>query len=133
MKSLTIKTLKVYLYDKNSYRKKLILIGDAIAMGGGTEIEMFQNGDVLLTFKITKKKKGYEILSKRTDLLFSRNYCTITLKMTAVDDSGKEKRFTGRGNNCIIINYYKNFDGEYIKAILQPPPNGKSALEFLEK
>ena len=132
MKSLTIKTLKVYLYDKNSYRKKLILIGDAIAMGDNTGIEMFPNGDIRLTFKITKKKKGYEILSKRPDVLFSRN-CTITLKMTAVDDSGKEKRFTGRGKILIIINYYKNFDGEYIKAIIQPPSNGKSALEFLEK
>ena len=29
MKGLTIKTLKVYLYDKNSYSKKIILIGDA--------------------------------------------------------------------------------------------------------
>lgn len=132
MKSLIIKTLKVYLYDKNSYRKKLILIGDGIAMGSNTGIEMFPNNDIRLTFKITKKKKGYEILSKRPDVLFSRN-CIITLKMTAVDDSGKEKRFTGRGENCIIIDYYENFDGEYIKAMLQPLPNGESALELLEK
>ena len=132
MKSLIIKTLKVYLYDKNSYRKKLILIGDGIAMGNNTGIEMFPNNDIRLTFKITKKKKGYEILFKRPDVLFSRN-CIITLKMIAVDDSGKEKRFTGRGENCIIIDYYENFDGEYIKAMLQPLPNGESALELLEK
>lgn len=132
MKSLTIKTLKVYLYDKYSYHKKLILIGDAIAMGSDTGMEMFQNGDVRLTFKITKKKKGYETLSKRTDFLYSRN-CTITLKMTAVDDSGKEKRFTGRGRNCIMIGYYTNCDGEYIKAVLQPLPNGEPALELFEK
>lgn len=132
MKSLTIKTLKVYLYDKNLYRKKLILIGDAIAMGNNIGIEIFQNDDIRLTFKITKKEKGYEILSKRPDILFSRN-CIITLKMTAVDDFGKEKRFTGRGKNCIIIDYYKNFDGEYIKAMLQPLPNGESALELLKK
>ena len=132
MKGLTIKTLKVYLYDKNSYRKKLILIGDAIAMGSNIGIEMFPNNDIRLTFKITKKKKGYEILSKRPDVLFSRK-CTITLKMTAVDDSGKEKRFTGRSKNCIIIDYYQNLDGEYIKAILQPLPNGESTLELFEK
>lgn len=132
MKSLTIKTLKVYLYDKNSYRKKLILIGDGIAMGSNTGIEMFPSNDIRLTFKITKKKKGYEILSKRSDVLFSRN-CTITLKMTAVDDSGQEKRFTGRGKNCRIIDYYENFDGEYIKAMLQPLPNGESAIELFEK
>ena len=132
MKGLTIKTLKVYLYDKNSYRKKLILIGDAILMGNNIGIEMFPNNDIRLTFKITKKKKGYEILSKRPNVLFSRN-CTITLKMTAVDDSGKEKRFTGRGKNCVIIDYYQNLDGEYIKAILQPLPNGESALELFEK
>ena len=53
--------------------------------------------------------------------------------MTAVDDSGKEKRFTGRSKNYIIIDYYQNFDGEYIKAILQPLPNGESALELFEK
>ena len=132
MNTLIIKTLKVYLYDKNSYHKKLILIGDGIAMGSNTGIEMFPNNDIRLTFKITKKKKGYEILSKRPDVLFSRN-CIITLKMTAVDDSGKEKRFTGRGKNCMIIDYYQNFDGEYIKAMLQPLPNGESALELLEK
>ena len=132
MKGLTIKTLKVYLYDKNSYRKKLILIGDAIAMGSNIGIEMFPNNDIRLTFKITKKKKGYEILFKRPDVLFSRN-CTITLKMTVVDDSGKEKRFTGRGKKCIITDYYQNLDGEYIKAILQPLSNGELALEFFEK
>lgn len=132
MKGLTIKTLKVYLYDKNSYRRKLILIGDGIAMGSDIGIEMFPNNDIRLTFKIIKKKKGYEILSKHPDIFYSRN-CTITLKMIAVDDSGKEKRFTGRGKNCIVTDYYKNFDGEYIKAILQPLPNGESALELLEK
>lgn len=71
MKSLTIKTLKVYLYNKNSYRKELILIGDAIAMGNNIGIEIFSNNDIRLTFKITKKKKGYEILSKRPDVFLA--------------------------------------------------------------
>ena len=57
MKSLTIKTLKVYLYDKNSYRRKLILIGDGIAMGSDIGIEIFPNNDIRLTFKIIKKKR----------------------------------------------------------------------------
>lgn len=134
MKILTIKTLKVYLYDKSSYRKRQILIGDAISMGAHA-METFQNGDIRLTFKITKKKKEYEILFQHLDVLYSRNYA-ITLKMTAIDESGKKKKFTGRNERCIIVDYFNGFDGEEcIKAIMQPSLNliCESALKLFEK
>ena len=133
MEVLTIKTLKVYLYDKSSGRKRQILIGDAIAMGCNA-MKVLQNGDIRLTFKITKKKKRYETLFQRTDVFRSRHYA-ITLKMITVDNrSGKEEKFTGRNENCIIVDYYAELDGgEYIKIIMQPSLNGKSALEFFKK
>lgn len=133
MEILTIKTLKVYLYDKSSYRKRQILIGDAIVMGHNA-MEVFQNGDIRLTFKITKKEKRYETLFQRTDVLHSRHYA-ITLKMITVDNrSGKEEKFTGRNENCTITDYCVELDGgEYIKVIMQPSLNGKSALEFFKK
>lgn len=133
MEILTIKTLKVYLYDKSSYRKRQILIGDAIAMGCNA-MEAFQNGDVRLKFKITKKKKGYETLFQRTDVLCSRHYA-ITLKMITVDNrSGKEEKFTGRNKNCIITDYYVGVNGEEcVEVIMQPSLNEESALELFAK
>ncbi len=65
MEVLTIKTLKVYLYDKSSYRKKQILIGDVVVMGGNA-MEAFQNGDIHLAFKITKKEKTYSKMLKNS-------------------------------------------------------------------
>lgn len=133
MEVLTIKTLKVYLYDKSSYRKKQILIGDVVAMGGNA-MEAFQNGDIHLTFKITKKEKTYsKMLFQHTDELYRHNYA-ITLKMTAVDNAGKEEWFTGRNNNCVIVDYYNGLDGaECIKAIMKPSWDGESTLELFKK
>lgn len=132
MKFLTITTLKVYLYDKRQRCKRRILTGDAVAVGG-CAIEVFQNNDIRLTFEITKKKKEYEALFQRTDVLYSRNYA-ITLKMITVDDTNKEEKFTGRNENCVITDYYIGCNGkECIKAIMRPSLNGKPALELFEK
>lgn len=121
MQSWTIKSVKMYLYNKYPSGKRLILSGDIDNERNFFEISPLKSvrvNRILLgktnekafysTFKIEKVRKEFESLLRNEDIFYSRHYA-FTMKCELSDNtSGKSKKLMVRCDDVDIDEYEYN-------------------------